>query len=82
MNNYQTASRFLITALILLLSGTAGAVVSKGDYGNRKDTECIGCHINVTPDQGKVRFLCVTQRYFRDLPRKTGNVRLPPFPAF
>jgi hypothetical protein len=40
----------LPTVLILLFfSAQAGAVVSTGDYDERKDAECIGCHINVTP---------------------------------
>lgn len=49
MRNHQTASLIFTGILFLIQSAAVNAVVSTGDYDNRKDTQCIGCHINVTP---------------------------------
>ena len=49
MCSYRSLYLFPVSFLFMLLAGTASAVVSTGDYDDRKDTECIGCHINVTP---------------------------------
>ncbi len=39
-----------VTALAgALLSTSAHAILSKGDYDDREDAKCIGCHVNVTP---------------------------------
>ena len=42
-------SVFFVSTLSMFLAAAGHAVVSKGDYDDRKDTECIGCHVNVTP---------------------------------
>lgn len=49
MNTNRSLIGFVISAFSVLLAGSASAVVSTGDYDERKDTQCIGCHVNVTP---------------------------------
>lgn len=49
MKNPRSGFILLVSAMFAVLATAAQAVVSTGDYDNRKDTECIGCHINVTP---------------------------------
>ena len=49
MINYRSIFVFLTGTLFYFQAGPANATVSKGDYDNRQDTKCIGCHVNVTP---------------------------------
>jgi hypothetical protein len=49
MSIHRSVCAFLATVLLILQAGAARAVVSTGDYDERKDTQCIGCHVNVTP---------------------------------
>lgn len=49
MNKKRFLPVFLISIISVFVAGPASAVVSTGDYDERKDTECIGCHVNVTP---------------------------------
>jgi hypothetical protein len=49
MNKHRSVCALLAASLLVLQAGAARAVVSTGDYDERKDTECIGCHVNVTP---------------------------------